>query len=140
MENLINTAELNQSNDSKNTFDCKITEIKDKSVVFLRKHKNKILLISGIGVSILVTALTADNIAQRKNNKILSNIIVKQKNKIKYLYKLNNSKTKRIETLENLCLKKDNFFKKFISDGTKRGDSECARQLAYRKQFIFRNI
>ncbi len=140
MENLINTAELNQTNDSKNTFDCKITEFKDKSVIFLRKHKNKILLISGIGVSIVVTALTADNIAQRKNNKILSNIIVKQKNKIKYLYKLNNSKTKRIETLENLCLKKDNFFKKFISDGTKRGDSECARQLAYRKQYISRNI
>lgn len=140
MENLINTAELNQTNDSKNKFDCKITEFKDKSVVFLRKNKNKILLISGIGVSILVTALTADNIAQRKNNKILSNIIVKQKNKIKYLYKLNNSKTKRIETLENLCLKKDNFFKKFISDGTKRGDSECARQLAYRKQYISRNI
>lgn len=140
MENLINTAELNQTNGSKNTFDCKITEFKDKSVIFLRKHKNKILLISGIGVSILVTALTADNIAQRKNNQILSNIIVKQKNKIKYLYKLNNRKTKRIETLENLCLKKDNFFKKFISDGTKRGDSECARQLAYRKQFISRNI
>lgn len=140
MENVINTTELNQINDLNNTSDSKISEIKDKSVKFLKKHKNKILFISGIGISILVTALTVDNITQRKNVEVLSDTIVKQKSKIKYLYKLNNSKNKRIETLENLCLKKDNFFKKFISDGTKRGDSECARQLAYRKQFVSGNI
>ena len=55
---------------------------------------------------------------------------------VQYIILFYNSKTKRIETLENLCLKKDNFFKKFISDGTKRGDSECARQLASRKKLF----
>lgn len=140
MGNVINTTELNQINDLNNTSDSKIAEIKDKSVKFLKKHKNKILFVSGIGISILVTTLTVDNIKQRKNLEVLSDTIVKQKSKIKCLYELNNSKNKWIETLENLCLKKDDFFKKFISDGTKRGDSECARQLAYRKQVVSGNI
>lgn len=131
MENSINNeCENNDKNESK------ITKMKYWTINFLKKNKSKIFIASEIGLSVIVVALVVDDINQRNNVKKLTEKIFTQKSKIKYLYEQNSTKTRRIETLENFCMKKDNFFKKFISDGTKRGDSECARQLAYRKQYI----
>lgn len=131
MENSINNeCENNNKNESK------ITKMKYWTINFLKKNKSKIFIASEIGLSVIVVALVVDDINQRNNVKKLTEKIFTQKSKIKYLYEQNSTKTRRIETLENFCMKKDNFFKKFISDGTKRGDSECARQLAYRKQYI----
>lgn len=131
MENSINNeCENNDKNESK------ITKMKYWTINFLKKNKSKIFIASEIGLSVIVVALVVDDINQRNNVKKLTEKIFTQKSKIKYLYEQNSTKTRRIETLENFCMKKDNFFNKFISDGTKRGDSECARQLAYRKQYI----
>lgn len=130
-----NTSDVIISSEEKNT-NNKLTQIKNFTKAFWNNNKNKILFVGGCGLVIAGTALAIDNVHQREYVKSLSEKVFNQKNKIKYLYKQNNIKNKRIETLKNMCIKKDNFFKKFISDGTRRGDPECARQLAYRKQYI----
>jgi len=108
-------------------------------VEFWRDNKKKLLVIGGIGVTVVGTALAIDNVNQRQYIKALTEKVLNQKNKMKYLYKQNNIKNKRIEVLENMCMQKDKFFKKFISEGTRRGNSECARQLAYRRVYINEN-
>ena len=110
-----------KENNTNNT----ITKIKNYYTKFWKNNKEKILVIGGIVVTAIGTALVIDHINQRKFAKI-----------ILYLHNQNKIKDKRIEILENMCLEKEKFFKKFISDGTRRGDPECARQLAYRRQYF----
>lgn len=123
---------LQENNESTNT----INKIKKSAKMFWNKNKNKIIFVGGCFIVVAGTVLTIDNVKQRKLVKELSEKVINQKNKINYLYKQESIKDKRIKFLEKMCIEKDNFFKRFISDGTRRGDSECARQLAYRKQYL----
>lgn len=123
---------LQENNESTNT----INKIKKSAKMFWNKNKNKIIFVGGCCIVVAGTVLTIDNVKQRKLVKELSEKVINQKNKINYLYKQESIKDKRIKFLEKMCIEKDNFFKRFISDGTRRGDSECARQLAYRKQYL----
>lgn len=123
---------VQENNESNNA----LNKIKKSTKMFWNKNKNIIIFVGGCCIVIAGTVLTIDNVKQRKLAKELSEKVFNQKNKINYLYKQNSIKDKRIKSLEKMCIDKDNFFKRFISDGTRRGDSECARQLAYRKQYL----
>jgi flavodoxin len=114
----------------------KLEEFKDSVKEFLNNNKEKIILISGCCLVAVGSGLVIDDIKQRNCVKCLTTKNFEQRKQIKQLNFQNLMMSKKIEDLENMCLKKDNFFKKFISDGTKRGDPECARQLCYRKQYL----
>ena len=45
----------------------------------------------------------------------------------------------RTVELEDLCEKKDAFAKSYFSQGLRNGDSEAARQMAYRKDWLIKN-
>lgn len=121
---------VQENNESNNT----LNKIKKSAKMFW--HKNNFIFMGRCCILIVGTVLTINIVKQRKYVKELSQKVFNQKNKINYLYKQNSMKDKRIKYLEKMCVDKDNFFKRFISDGTRRGDSECAKQLAYRKHYL----
>lgn len=100
----------------------KLETLKCSTKEFWNNHKDRIIFWGKCCAVAAVSLLIIDDINQRSINKNLSNKIHIQ--------------NKRIENLKNICTEKDNFFKKFISAGTRRGDSECARQLRYRRQYL----
>ncbi len=84
--------------------------------IFLEKNKKKIVI---IGVT-----CTALAIGWFLKGKIDSKIIQELNEEILL-------KDSKINTLGKACKEKDAFMKRFFSNGTRDGYSECARQLSY---------
>ena len=83
--------------------------------LFFEKHKKKITI---IGVT-----CTAFAIGWMIKGNIDSKIIQEMSEEILF-------KNSKIDTLENACKEKDAFMRRFFSNGTRDGYSECARQLS----------
>ena len=93
--------------------------------IFLKKHKRIIMGVKiGLGVlgTVALTALTVDNVKKGQTIKVQRNIISKNMD--------------RINVLEDMCEKKDAFAKSLFSKLCREGNSEGARQLAYRRWYL----
>ena len=103
-----------------------ISNLKCKTKEFLNKNKEKIKTgakcIMGCTVLLGTGALIIDNRNKRKIIDNMKEMIVAQ--------------SQQIENLKGLCCEKDNFFKRFISELFRQGNSEGARQMAYRKYWL----
>ena len=116
-----------------------INKIKGSTKIFWNKNKDKIIFLGRCCIIVAGTILIFDDVNQRKYAKELPSL---KKDNIELLKELRNQKNENnYLRMQNIAVtkmneNKDNFFKRFISEGTRRGDSECARQLAYRKQYL----
>lgn len=60
----------------------------------------------------------------------------RKNNEIERLLKENKAQKRRIRELENLCEKKDSFFKELMSDGMRHGSPLAAKHMADRREYL----
>ena len=87
---------------------------------FIEKHKEKIVIIGSGCALVVTTCLLKGMIDDKKYSKIIRKLneeVIIEKNR-------------RIAAIR-ACEEKDTFAKRFFSQGTRDGYSECARQLSY---------
>ena len=99
-----------------------IGSLKNKTKDFCKKNEGKIR--TGIEVALVVTAVVVLNNSRNKS-------------------KIINDLKKRIvlerQAHRKICDEKDKFFASFISKLLREGNSEGARQMAYRRQWLKQN-
>ena len=105
----------------------------EKFKEFLHNNKREIIiggfLLGALGV------LGLDDNQQRKDKEVLT-----YENEA--LRNIVNTQNSKIGELEKKYLEKDSIFSRCIACGTRSGDSECARQMNYRRQYLntFRDV
>jgi hypothetical protein len=90
------------------------------------KHKKKVLVIGGCCVTFAMGWMIKGSIDSKKFCELSEEIIQKDRIIIR--------KDRIINILQKACKNKDSFMRRFFSQGTRDGYSECARQLSYMRR------
>lgn len=99
-----------------------ISNLKNKTKEFCKKNKGKVR--TGLEVALGVTAVV---------------VLINSRNKSKIINDLEKKIVLERQAHRKICNEKDKFFAGFISKLLREGNSEGARQMAYRRQWLKQN-